>query len=116
MARRFALQPELVARAAIEGGVSGFHGLAPGFFVHEAEHQHAAGCVILDHRWNETVEFLEIEFHMCFPKEKARRWCGRLFESCLLSVRSAGSPPRDGMPMMVVMEMLCGEADHEFVD
>jgi hypothetical protein len=44
----FALHPELVAGAAIEGDVAGFARLAPGFFIHEADHEDATGLFVLD--------------------------------------------------------------------
>ena len=70
----FALQPELVARAAVEGGEAGFHGLAEGFFVHEADHQNAAGGVVLNDGGDQAVDFLKSRFIVRVNK-KARRNC-----------------------------------------
>ena len=75
MAGGFALQPELVARAAVEGGKAGLDRLAPGLFVHEADHQDAAGGVVLNDRGDEAVEFCEVQSHRC---EKARHFRGGL--------------------------------------
>ena len=66
----FTLQPELVARAAEEGGEAGFDGLPKCLFVHEADHQHAAGGVVLNDGGDEAVEFCEIQIHK-IPKRKS---------------------------------------------
>ncbi len=64
MTGAFAFEPELVARAAIEGCEAGFDRFAEGFLVHEAEHEDAAGGLILDDGGNQAVEFAEIEMHV----------------------------------------------------
>jgi hypothetical protein len=48
VAGAFALEPELLARAAVEGGETGLDGAAEGLAVHVADHQDAAGGVVLD--------------------------------------------------------------------
>ena len=63
VAGAFAFQPELLAGAAVEGGKAGLDGVAKGLFIHVADHQHAAGGVILDHGGDEAVGFFEIEIH-----------------------------------------------------
>ena len=68
MARSFALQPQLIARPAIESREAGLHCLPEGLFIHEADHQNAAGLVILDHRRKQSIEFPEIELHVLTPK------------------------------------------------
>src|SRR5262249_10157093 len=55
--RGLAFQPELVPRAAIKNGVSRFDRLAKRFFVHEADHEDAAGFPILDNGGDQSVEF-----------------------------------------------------------
>ena len=73
MAGTFAFKPQLVARAAEEGREAGLDGFAEGFFVHEADHQDAAGLVILDHGRKQSIEFFEIQLHNLSPKKKARQ-------------------------------------------
>ena len=70
MAGGFALQPQLVAGAAVKRREAGLHRLPKGFFIHEADHQDAAAHVILNDRGDQPVEFAEIEFHICAPKKK----------------------------------------------
>ena len=66
VAGAFALEPELVARAAVEGGEAGFDGLAEGLFIHEADHEDAAGGVILNDGGDQAVRFFEIEIHRSY--------------------------------------------------
>src|SRR5262245_53840659 len=82
MAGGFAFQPELVAGAAVEHGVAGFDGLAKGFFVHEADHQDAAGFPVLDDSGYEAVELREIKFHskILVVQQKSPPESGGLFE------------------------------------
>jgi hypothetical protein len=73
VARRFTLEPELLARAAVEGGEAGVDGLAECFVVHEAEHEDAAGRVVLDDGWDEAaVEFREVEIHRVLHKRNKK--------------------------------------------
>ena len=91
MAGAFALGPELVARAAVEGDETGFDRLAEGFVVHETDHENAAALIVLDDRGEESFKLAEIEIHSfvlsglslnvvtreadlenCAPKKKAR--------------------------------------------
>ncbi len=58
-----ALEPKLVAGAAIKGGEAGLHSLAEGLFVHEADHENAAGGGVLNDRGDEAVEFAEVQIH-----------------------------------------------------
>src|SRR5205807_837125 len=57
----FALEPEFVARAAEEGRISGLHRAPECLLIHEAEHEHAAACRVLNDGGNEPAEFVEIE-------------------------------------------------------
>ena len=66
----FAFQPQLVARAAEERGVTGFHGLAERLVVHKADHEDAARGVILNDGRDQAVEFAEIEIHVSIPIKK----------------------------------------------
>ena len=64
VAGAFALQPEFLARAAVEGGEAGLDGLAKGFFIHVADHEDAAGSVVLNDGGDQAVRFFEIEIHV----------------------------------------------------
>src|ERR1035438_10060096 len=55
VAGAFALEPQLAAGAAPEGGKTGFDGLAKGFLVHEADHEDASAGMILDDGGDEAV-------------------------------------------------------------
>ena len=78
VARRLALGPQRVARAAEEGHVAGRLGDRPRLFVHEADHQHFAARRVLHDRGNESVQFGEIHVSPAFkaatetqrPREK----------------------------------------------
>jgi hypothetical protein len=59
----FALQPELVPRAAVEGGEARFHGLVEGLLVHKADHENTPAGRILDDGGDEPIEFAEIKLH-----------------------------------------------------
>ena len=60
VARTFTFQPELLARTAIKGDVTGFDGLVKGFFVHEANHQDAARGLVLNDSGDKSVRFFEV--------------------------------------------------------
>ena len=60
MAGAFAFEPELLARAAIEGGIPRFKGFVEGFLVHEADHEDATGGVVLNDGGNQAVRFIEV--------------------------------------------------------
>ena len=77
MAGALAFHPQLVARAAEEGHVAGFDGLAEGFIVHESDHEDTAGLVILDDGGNQAVELGEIESHLCI-QPVSRTGCGAI--------------------------------------
>ena len=68
MAGAFALEPQLVSRPAIESCKAGLHRLPEGLFVHEADHEDATGLVILNHRRQQAIEFLEIQLHSLYQK------------------------------------------------
>jgi hypothetical protein len=55
VARRFALVPELAARAAPEPGFAGLSSLAQRLTVHVGKHQHLAGCVVLHDGWHKPA-------------------------------------------------------------
>ena len=78
MAGGLAFEPELVARAAEEGGVAGFVGLAEGFVVLEADHEDAAGFIVLDNGRDEAVELGEVEIHVSIPIKKPAGFVGGL--------------------------------------
>ena len=59
------LGPQRLTRTAPEGDVTSLNGLAVGFLVHEAQHQHVPGRGILDDGWHQTVHLVEIYVH-CF--------------------------------------------------
>jgi len=63
VAGRFALFPELVAAAAVEGGEAGLDGGVEGFAVHEADHEDAAGGVVLNDGGDQAAGFVEVEIH-----------------------------------------------------
>src|SRR5262249_43945200 len=102
VARRLALEPQLVAGAAEEGGVSGLDGLAKRLLVHEADHQDALRGVVLNNRRDQAVHFLEIQIH---THKKARREFNRLRASFLkfalesLEVR----PPIEKMALVMML-------------
>src|SRR5260370_11338403 len=68
-----AFEPELIARAAVKCRVAGFDRAAEGFVVHEADHQDAAGLVVLNDGRYQAVQFAEIEIHMPIPIKKPAR-------------------------------------------
>src|SRR5687768_5551569 len=104
VARRLALGPQRIARAAEERGVAGLACSRVGLLVHEADHQHvAAGRVLYDSR-NEAVEFAEIH-RLCPLNKKALPVRARLVITSiyLLQSRLHAAPPRRQMTMMMVV-------------
>ena len=86
MAGAFALQPQLLPRAAVEGGEAGLDGFAKGFFIHEADHEDAAGGVVLNDRGDQAVDFCEIQIHMLTAiKKPAGTAAGVLSDSDLMA-------------------------------
>jgi hypothetical protein len=109
---RFAFEPELVPGPAEEGCEAALDGLSKRFFVHEAEHEDAAGLMVLNDGGHEPVEFAEVEFHVESNK-KARRVRAGCFALWLRTLVLAG-PSRHTMPVVMVMMMCSGHAgNHE---
>src|SRR5262245_16422828 len=63
MARRFTFYPELIARTAEECREARLNSLLERFFIHEADHEHAVGDVVLNDRRYESVEFRIVQSH-----------------------------------------------------
>ena len=73
VAGRFALHPQLVARAAEERREAGAPRLGERDLVHEADHQDFGGLRVLDDGRNQPVEFGVV--HKKLPEnKKPRRW------------------------------------------
>jgi hypothetical protein len=100
MARRFTFHPELIARAAEERDEAGFNGLAKRLLVHEADHQHAPGLLVLNDGGEDAVEFREVEIHLSIPIKKPASWIGGL-DVRFRNRSECRRSPDD--PMMVVM-------------
>src|SRR5829696_4365420 len=91
-----ALHPQLVARAAEEGGVAGAPRFRERDVVHEAHHQHFGAARILDHRWNQSVEF-----RIVHKNKNPAGWGGVLglcTSYCLLSTASDHTAPAGPWP------------------
>src|SRR5258708_2206901 len=58
-----AFEPEGGAGGGVKGRGGGFDGLLKRLFVHEADHQDAAGSVVLNHGHDQAAEFAEIQIH-----------------------------------------------------
>jgi hypothetical protein len=102
-----ALEPELLARAAVEGGETGLDGAAEGFLVHVADHQDAAGIVILDDRRDQSVELGKIQIHA--NSNKKARHCRRASFLISIWVESGQRPPRVDWAVM----MMPGGGNHK---
>ena len=63
VAARFTLLPEFVSRAAEEHHFSGALCLCERLGIHEAEHQHIAGALVLDDGRHQPAAFLKVDFH-----------------------------------------------------
>ena len=61
IARRFALDPEFLARPTPVRGPARFQGFSPGILVHKGEHQDLAGFKILYNSWDQATAFFEIQ-------------------------------------------------------
>ena len=61
------LDPELVAAAAEVGSLSGGKGRLPGLPVHEGEHEHLAGLMILDDGRNQSAGLCEVQLYHAVP-------------------------------------------------
>src|ERR1019366_3201695 len=92
----------LLARTAVEGGEAGFDGAAESFAVHVADHQDAAGAVILDDRRDQSVGLGKIEFHANSNK-KARHKAWRASFLISISVESGQRPPHVDWTVVMVM-------------
>ena len=62
----FALRPQAVLGTAEEGHFTRLHRLVQSLLVHEAQHQHLLGVVILNDGRNKSAHFIEIQFHIYF--------------------------------------------------
>ena len=109
MAGRLALQPELLPRAAVEGGEPSLHRLLEGFFVHEANHQDTSGYVVLNDGGNQAIRLFEIEIH---TDKKIPAVCAAGNLSYDLVKCSKDRPSRQMEPVMVMIAGV-GENKHE---
>src|SRR2546425_10140506 len=75
VAGRLTLRPQLVARAAEERHVAGFARDVPGLLVHEPDHQHVAGPLVLHDCRYEPVKFREV--HTCLAHPSGPRQADR---------------------------------------
>ena len=101
MAGSLALEPELLARTAIEGGETALDGAAEGFFVHVSDHQDAAGTVVLHDGGDQAVRLSKIKLHANSNK-KARHIAWRASFLVSISVELEQSPPRWDKAVMVM--------------
>src|SRR5438093_10213973 len=68
VAGRLALRPQLVARAAEERHIAGLTRDVPGLLVHEPDHQHVAGPLVLHDCRYEPVKFREVHTCLAHPR------------------------------------------------
>src|SRR3954468_2704890 len=101
-----ALHPQLVARAAEEGGEAGAARFRERDVVHEADHQDLRRVGVLDDGGNQSVEF-GVVHKKAAENKKPRRWRGasRSVPSSEFSVLSSetGSRPSRGLGAVVEM-------------
>src|SRR5579871_2507183 len=109
MTGRLAFEPELVSRPAIEGSEAGFDGFSKRFLIHEADHEHAAGNVVLNHRGDRPSSLLKS--NSSFPVDTFAPIKKPAFRSAgfVDSLRNCSETRRTPMVLMVMM----GVAEHE---
>ena len=103
----FALHPQLIARAAVEGDKAGVAGFAKGFVVHEADHENAVRRGVLNHCRYEAVQFAVIETHAeCRRRPEAIKKPAGTAAGVLsfdFTNRLSQDPPHEDHAMMVMM-------------
>src|SRR5258708_3589266 len=118
VAARFAFFPKLVSRAAEKHSFSGALGLGEGLRIHEAEHQHLAGALVLDDGRHQPAAFLKVDLHALPPentepenKNPAGACCASGPKSALFS-ESLCTPQQARRMAMVMVRRSCMCAIH----
>src|ERR1700742_3690734 len=100
MAGAFALEPQLLARAAVERREAGFHGHAEGLFIHVADHEDTAARVVLNDRGDQSIRFGKVQNHCVNNKKPAGVSAAGVLSSFDYGLLGQ-DPSRVGMVMMM---------------
>src|SRR5262249_59422795 len=70
MPARFPLFPEFVARAGEKYDFAGSPRFPVRLLIHEPQHEHVAGGVVLNDGRHQSAGFIEVNFHLCSSSKR----------------------------------------------